>query len=567
MALVRFECRSAALLTLVLAGIACVTLVALIVLVPFALESLSSSHRYAVSLVALLLALPILAQAFATGAGRDGSTSIRMAPVRGASVALAKCAAVALLTAVLWLSVGLATGLALGLVPPPDADAFVLDIARTDDDLLIQIRRAAMGAYLGTAFTAICTRHALAAMIAGPLLGGLPCLLHDVWSQPQTLLEGVRFAWLDLALAGADRSAAPALIVLAAVGAFRLRGPAARVALRRGVLGGAILVGLTNAGPLERLGLSALPVATGFEDPGARVFACLGPLDGEVVCCLTHSAPEGERRTIWRVNTSTGVASALASPVALVPLGRAFGEIHRLQLSRSGEALVGDLAVRPHHWGSSFRVDLASGRIDAPKSTGVVSQMCHGPWTSKRVHVPPSSGLWHTRMEHPAHGSYVIECTTTVWASGEAQRWIDYVDNDQRVHRLDARTGEDRVLSLDLPEGPVKLQPSPDGRWIVGRVPGEWSVLYEPATGRSRRFEGYVRAFTQREHPLLLRGNSGPTNRDWRLVGLDGELEFQTAVRCHQLIDLDGEQWLAVTNELHVLDSSGAVARTLRSTE
>ncbi len=568
--LVAFELRSLRALTLGVLGVGVGLLAVTLLVQPVQLDLLSAGHCVWVTAFTFVAGLPLVAQAFGGGERDAALSTFRSAPLASGWAVLAKLTAIALGWLGLWVATLLATAAAKSLGPAPDA-LHSLDLSALVDGGLVLVMFGMMAGlgYLSAALIAITSRHALAATLGGLVGAAAPVgLLLALGQLRDSSLVGLLLGWTHLAAVMGIQPIGCLGALAALLAVFRLRGRGTRSGFRRTLRASAIGGGLVLALPVTGLALGSLQSKAGFHAPRTRTAdVAVHPTLPRVAIVTYDFGGWWFDTTIWSVDPLTGDARRLADPSA-APFYLASAQMLNgwVDWSPASERLYGSYQVGPADNNLRFfALDPATNAIERMEyAEWLIEASQHG-WVVERAPAATPGGKRRFRISRPGVDALTINATYSLVFDGQEPTVLHYLDVENRLHRLDGATREDRILDVGTLTGKRHLTGSPDGRWcLIRETRSTCAELVDTRTGQHREVRTSGSGWTKRERPLLERNEA--SGASWTLQGLGESVELVPEVPCHNLHDIDGEHWLGQTRDggLLVLDPTGALLRRLK---
>ncbi|MEM9381820.1 MAG: hypothetical protein AAGB93_17830 [Planctomycetota bacterium] len=512
-------------------------------------------------LLAVAISVPAVADVFASSERSGQAAALRRLPAKGRSVVLGKVVLLAAtMTSTALLMILTADGasrieaLAMGQILPLHT---LLDPFSQGPAPWI----VGCGTLVATAALAVIGRNALLATVAGVVLvGGLLALLAKL------SVDRPPAGWRALALTAAFLIANP--VSLGAMGCAALavdarRGKLARSGWRRAawILAAPVALATTAAaGAVVTTGVRGLPP---FDEPEGTLMKLELSRDGALVALeLLQPQGVGSQTSLWIADTT------------------------QLDFQRVNE-------VSPGRWSTGLLgsdIVLAGWRADSDRIQLLLQHRWEGWGDLRLLEFDPATRdrLWvdyeEVRTHSEFHGVFIQWATEGVVRrlvhveSGDpvdigmalprvpeiARDAVFYVDPARSLHRVDLRTGEDRVVEREFCDGD-KFSIGPYGTHAIsnGR---EGSRLVELGSGRSRRLKP-VRSgqWTSTEGTYAERGLTH--DPAWTLVTVEREerLAFERSV--HRLCELRDGRWLGINHydaALHLFEADGRLQRTIR---
>lgn len=514
-------------------------------------------------LLALVVAVPAVADVFASGERTGQARLLRALPTRASAVVLAK---IALLTCV----VALAT---LAMVVTESLAAEIAALAKGSTlplhDLLDHSPRGsrvdltwlfATGVLIVTAGFAVVGRNALLATVAGVIVtAGFGALVARMAETPT--LHGL----VAVVVAAAVLLLNP--LSLAVIGGTVLataapRGRLVRSAWLRGglILGIPLSVATTAAGGVVLVtGLEGVPP---FDEPEGDVMYVEMTPDGEHVA-LTLLQPQGitQQSSVWIADTEAldFVRVAEVSP------GRWSTGLQGKDLSLAGWRADDDRLLL-------MSIDRWSGWADG-------RNLAVDPWTGASERISYEELRAHSefggvfierrrdgggrRLVHAWTGDAVDIGSAWPKVPEIARDAVFYTDPARALHRVDLATGSDEIVETDFAEK-GKFTIGPYGTHAVAHD-RDGSRIVELGTGRSRRIAPGGGKWARQEGVYLARGPNWTPG--WTLVSVERDVHLPLERDVQYLHELPDGRWLGQdlgNDSLFLFNADGTLERTVR---
>ncbi|MEO0660531.1 MAG: hypothetical protein AAFZ87_03235, partial [Planctomycetota bacterium] len=523
-------------------------------------------------LLASLLAVPLVATAFAGPATGRLARTLTVLPASSAGALVARLVGALAATALAWIGPA-ALDVALGLSLPAGSPSDVGSLAG-DARALPLVLGHGLSAVAITALAASVLRSTLGAALLG-LCALASTLLVGIESpsSPAGVLDAFLGGTLGLVMPLGGGAFAVVSVALALFASTRLRGVCARSAPARGAAAATALVALVVAVPNGARALDAVLrgvwPAPAFEDADAKIELVRfqhGARIGLFDLCDPGCPIDGgdlDRaigRSTWAVDADRMTVARVIPPPADGVFRRSFHLWPRTTRTLEFPILgwSGDAGGRHGRGEYGARLAVSGPTVAWERVQGADAQLRFGgPWRRAR----DGRSLTYLRQDGTTARFGLDERTLRESTAG-LFRGIHVARAGGPVRFLDPGTGDERSLGVLAPADLRTLVGSPAGRWLAAEhAGGDWSLL-DTQNGIWHGI-GAVRwhALVDRDLPLVVRGDKG-----YRAAGPAGGLDLGVDPR-ELLYDVDGERWIAFdcrTGAVRILGADGSPIRTLR---
>lgn len=262
-----------------------------------------------------------------------------------------------------------------------------------------------------------------------------------------------------------------------------------------------------------------------FDDPRAYIDGanCNVSPDGRTAYVyLQHPHWFGIRDAVWAIDVETGERERLprASPT-LDPWLPGDTPHIASALSWDGRAMYGAHQLGDMH--DFFATDLESGDVVAVEFAEFDAEVNHAGWRFERVgsiHDELGPAVRASRSEGDVEGVLELPTRRRPAVAREDPFTLYFIDHEGKLHALDARTGEDRILPLDDVRD-AWLSVSPDGRWLAVRRNGADARLLDVESGRFRTVPDVSHEIGPGDWPIVT--HPGGRGTRWTLGNIDGD--------------------------------------------